>query len=190
MVRAEFFRAGFSVAVVIVLQLFSTSGLKATVLRYLPLDRQCAEARIIAVARAEDQVSAWNPEKTRIYTETRFTLEEVLKGKVSSSLTVRQLGGRVGDIAQSVAGSPVFVKGRRYVLFLAPLADGKYRIVGFSQGCYPIVSDQEGKERISPQLSSAAGVHIVGRDKKVMIGSISLQEFLAKVRLNLENNPE
>ena len=132
MVRAEFFRAGFSVAVVIVLQLFSTSGLEATVLRYLPLDRQCAEARIIAVARAEDQVSAWNPEKTRIYTETRFTLEEVLKGKVSRSLTVRQLGGRVGDIAQSVAGSPVFVKGRRYVLFLAPLADGKYRIVGFS----------------------------------------------------------
>ena len=73
MVRAEFFRAGFSVAVVIVLQLFSTSGLEATVLRYLPLDRQCAEARIIAVARAEDQVSAWNPEKTRIYTETRFS---------------------------------------------------------------------------------------------------------------------
>ncbi|HUU28328.1 MAG TPA: hypothetical protein VM123_10990 [archaeon] len=172
------------------LLLVPASVLQATVVVYLPLERQCSDAQIIVLALAEDQVSSWDDSKRNIYTDTRFSVEKALKGSAAGTVTVRQLGGRVGDLAESVPGTPSFTVGSQYVLFLETRPDGKYRVVGFSQGCYPVVKGPDGKSRIMPQMASSSNLHIVGGEKESTVGVLSLEEFLARVRGHLGKNAE
>lgn len=163
-------------------------NLEATTLVYLPFEKQCSEAKVIVVARAVKQISAWDETRSRIYTDTDFSVEEAVKGGISGSLTVRYLGGTVGELAQSVAGSPSFTVGSKYVLFLEPGSGGRYRVVGFSQGCYQVLSESGGKATVKPQLASAEGVRILGGGKAKAVGLLTLREFLAQVRAQLDRD--
>jgi len=160
----------------------------ATVLRYLSLEDQCDRAEVIVVAVASSRSSSWDDNSRRIYTDTRFSVEEPVKGGVSGVITVRQLGGQVGDIGMSVAGTPVFLAGERYVLFLDKRPDGKYRVVGFSQGCYPVVGGPEGKAKVMPGMAAGPGVHLLGGQPGKAVSSRSLNEFLAQIRYRLQQN--
>jgi hypothetical protein len=159
----------------------------AVVLKYLSLDDQCDRAEVIVVATAGSRSSFWAENNTIIYTDTRFEVEETVKGSVSGSVAVRQIGGQVGDLAQNVAGTPDFVTGERYVLFLSARADGLFRVVGFSQGCYPVVVDPGGKARVKPNLASSSGSRVLGSPSGKALSGRSLDEFLAQLRFRLNN---
>jgi hypothetical protein len=53
------------------------------------------------------------------FTRTRFTVQQLLKGRLPHSFVLQVIGGRLGErFATSLL--PPFVKSRRYVLFLGP----------------------------------------------------------------------
>ncbi len=161
------------------------AAVRAAVLRYLSLEDQCERAKIIVVAHAAGQSADWDDNRLRIYTDTRFEVEQTVKGGVAGVVTVRQLGGQVGEVGMSVAGSPMLAKGGRYVLFLDRRPDGKYRVVGLSQGCYPVLTDAGGKARVLPNMAAGSGARLLGRPQGQAVSARSLDEFLARIRLRL-----
>ncbi len=159
----------------------------ATIVRYLPLEEQAHTAAVVVVAVAGEQNCAWGGNNALIYTDTRFRVEQWVKGRgAAETLVARQLGGVIGDVGQSVAGTPVFRTGGRYVLFLAERGDGRYRVVGFSQGAYPVVSSEGGKRKVVSSLASAGGVELVGGGGNGGSGgngkNLPLGEFLSRIR--------
>ena len=177
---------GLSLAL-IALAALSGASLRATTLVYLPFEQQVDDAGLIVVAVAESRNSSWDTGRTMIHTDIRFRVEETVKGQTSGTVTVRQLGGVVGDVGQSVAGTPVFGIGKRYVLFLEPSGEGTYRVVGFSQGSYAVAQDGKGKSTVQSQLAAPGGVRILGGGQTMQVANgQTLQEFLAQVRTRLD----
>ncbi len=164
---------------------WSAGQARASVMRYLSLDDQCDVAELIVVAVAKESRSHWAENSRRIYTDIRFEVEQPVKGGASGNVTVRLPGGQVGDLAQVAAGAPEFEIGGRYVLFLAVRPDGRYRVVGFSQGCYPVVAGAEGKARAMPNMASTSGAHFIDRPQGAALSTQGLEEFLARIRHRL-----
>ncbi len=173
----------------VLLALLLALPVRATIVRHLPLEEQAHSAAVVVVAVAVGQNCAWGSDNDIIYTDTQFRVEEWVKGQGTENLVSRQLGGVIGNMGQSVAGTPVFRTGSRYVLFLADRGDNRYRVVGFSQGAYPVVRSVWGKKKMLPSLASAEGTQLVGVPGKGGSGDggglgkeLPLGEFLARIR--------
>jgi hypothetical protein len=158
----------------------------STLVRHLPLEEQAHTAALVVVAVAAGQNCAWGSNNDIIYTDTQFRVEEWVKGQgAGESLTSRQLGGVIGEMGQSVAGTPKFHTGNRYVLFLAERGDGRYRVVGFSQGAYPVVRSVWGTKKVMPSLAAAGGTELVRGSSSASGGhgkNLPLGEFLTRIR--------
>jgi hypothetical protein len=73
-----------------------------------------------------------------IYTQCTVDVIETLKGATASHVRFSVPGGRVGNLRQSVAGSPQFTAGTEYVLFLWTSPSGFTHVMGLSQGKYQV----------------------------------------------------
>ncbi len=85
-----------------------------------------------------------------IVTYTSFQVEDVLKGQVGASHTIKQVGGRLaGDAAMvnEIEGVPRFAPGQRYVVFLNGVsAAGFSSPVGLGQGRFNVLPDAAGAQ--------------------------------------------
>ena len=105
-----------------------------------------------------------------IVTYTTFQVQDVLKGQVGSTHTIKQMGGRLPGPAGSievyvVKGVPKFEVGESYVVFLYGIsAAGFSSPVGLDQGTFKV-------------LTGSAGLQVTnGRDFKEMTADIPLQQ--------------
>ena len=170
--------------------LLMVCALQASVVRFMPFGEQVSAAEVIVVARAVSQVSSWDSQERFIFTETTFRIEEAVKGTASGTVTLSLLGGQVSEIAQSVAGSPVVIQGRSYVLFLEPRIDGTYRVVGFNQGCYPIAGSAKSRAMVMTRTAAAGAEKPISDQRDYILGSMSLDEFLSRIRMHMEGESE
>ncbi len=69
-----------------------------------------------------------------IWTETTLAVEESLKGDVSGEITVREVGGQLGDRISVVFGNPEYEAGEEVLAFLVPSPHGGYRTVDLFAG--------------------------------------------------------
>ena len=179
-----------AVAVLIAAVLSVPSGGFATIVRYVPFDTQCESAEIIALATVTSVESRWADGRKVILTEARLNIVESVKGSASGTVSVRLLGGTVGELSQSVAGTPSFKVGQTWVLFLEPSGAGDYRVVGFNQGCYPVI-EQAGKKMVGASLAaSETGAHVMGGGVAGSLNvSTTVESFLAQVKSRLNGEP-
>jgi hypothetical protein len=135
----------FAIAGLLLTVLVSPSH--ATVLRGLDLKELAGRSTNIVAAHPVSSRSewAWTAGAQRIVTRTRLRVEEGIAGQVAAGqeLEVTTLGGTVGDVAQLVLGEAQLKLGESALFFLAPLEQG-YRLVGRSQGHYPLVQMPAG----------------------------------------------
>ena len=111
----------------------------------------------IVQARVVKQVSEWNSTHTQIETITTLDVSETLKGNAASTIEVRQRGGTVGPVTQSVMGDVYLRPQGDYVLFLEPDEGAEFHVVGMSQGAYPIYQDaSSGNARVVLPLNQSA----------------------------------
>jgi hypothetical protein len=117
------------------------------------------EATAAAVVTPTEQRSLW--EGNRIVTLTQVRVDRIVSGRLSSTLSVRTLGGSVGRIGQIVEGQATFAAGRASLVFLRPHVDPFTRAtsdafvaVDGAQGQFAIVA--EGGR--PPRLARAANV--------------------------------
>jgi len=130
----------------------------AAVVRALSLSELVATSRFAVLGTPTDMSSTWETigKRRRIVTYASVQVERALDGRSpgSSTVTIRTLGGRVGDIGQIVPGEAVLPKGQRAAFFLGEIASDVYYVTGLAQGHYPLSADAAGEHRLrrSPQI--------------------------------------
>jgi len=101
------------------------------------------EGRVVGVR------SEWNAARTQIQTVVTLSVSRALKGKpASSTLTVRMLGGRMGDIEQELVGSPTFSIDEDVIVFFERSLSHPVPITGYSQGKLTVVNDATTGRRV------------------------------------------
>ncbi len=183
MMRKNF--AGVSSVLGLMLALPLARPGRATTLARLSLPKLAASSKLVVRARCLGRNSRW--QQGEIWTFTRFTALEFLKGSGPAVFTVRTLGGRVNGIVSVVDGIPVFEPGEEAILFLTPTARGDYGLVGWSQGSFRIARGADGVERVT-QDAAAVPVYDPARRRFVLAGvaRMPLEQFRVLLRAALQ----
>jgi len=125
----------------------------STTLARMSVAQMARAAQLVVRARCVSNSTEWNVGE--IWTFTSFDVEETWKASraanVSSYLTVRLLGGTVGNLTSSVSGVPHFVPGEDVVLFLESTPRGDFSIVSWVQGTFRIRRDLRTGQQIAIQ---------------------------------------
>ncbi|HEV8584337.1 MAG TPA: Ig-like domain-containing protein [Methylomirabilota bacterium] len=124
----------------------------------------------------------------RVFTNVTLAVEEMLKGDSVPTLTVRLLGGRVGDHVAWIDGSPEFRRGERVLVFLTAHRDGTPRIAHFYQGKFSIVADAASGEDLAVRVTPE-GVHLPGGAAAPATVSRRLRHFRDAIRAQVSAHP-
>ena len=113
----------------------------------MPTTDLAQSADVIALGRVVSVEGALTA-KGRVFTYVTLTLEEALKGHApSGSITLKQLGGQVGDLDAFIHGSPRFELGERVLVYLTRSPDGSLHTSHLAMGKFGIVLDSvSGRE--------------------------------------------
>lgn len=111
-----------------------------------PDDLLVGKASAIVVARALTSYAEESP-KHGIETVTVLSIEDVLKGNLSSGaeIRVRVIGGVLEKRAKVVPGAPRFTDGERVLVFLNQFAED-YAVTDFGLGLFKFETDDTGRE--------------------------------------------
>ena len=95
---------------------------------YVPAEDLAATAPLVVRGEVVRSASGFDPERGTLRTYVTLDVQEVLRGTLSvSRITLREAGGRFGDVAHEVDAVPVYTPGEQVVLFLEPASDGALR---------------------------------------------------------------
>jgi PKD repeat protein len=105
-----------------------------------------------------------------IWTETELAVERVLKGEVSGpTVTIREVGGRIGDRISVVFGSPAYLAGERVLVFLWPTPRGDYQTRDLFTGKFTERTTRSGR-RVWHRSLEREKTSILGSDFEPFAG--------------------
>ncbi|MCS6914579.1 MAG: hypothetical protein RMK29_09625 [Myxococcales bacterium] len=157
--------------------LLKSPSLEASVLLPLSTAQLVARAERIVVGTVVGQESHWVDGGSAIVTDVRIRVTRaVLGAQEGEIITVRRLGGTVGEIGMRVFGEASFRDGEEVLLF-AERRGGAYYSVGMTQGTLHIT--QQGGRRMAQM--ALGGAEIVGRSGVAPVVR-PLEEVLDEVR--------
>lgn len=169
------------------LALIGTQAALATSVQKLSLKELTKNSDSIVMGRVDSAVSSWDAAHKEIYTYYTLSVLQPVKGsRAGATITLRQLGGAVGNIASVVPGMPSFKKGEEVVLFLTQKdAAGYPWVMGLQQGKYSVV-DQGGVKMVRNDLAGTEllapnGAHV---DSKVA-PDMQLNAFIDGIKTDL-----
>lgn len=145
--------------------------------RRLSFEHLCAGADGIAVV---ETLSVRSFELDgRVLTATTFAVKEALKGDLSPTVEVIQLGGRTKHLATRVAGMPTFVAGEKAVVFLERPTDSNHFVIyGLEQGKLAIQGGQVMPAVVTMHLLGSDGAEVLPFEESAM----SLPTLRTRVR--------
>jgi hypothetical protein len=138
----------------------------ATSVQKLSLQELTKKSDSIVMARVDDASASWDANHKEIYSYYTLHILQPVKGrKGETTITLRQIGGTVGNIASIVPGMPSFKKGEEVVVFLTQKdAAGYPWVMGLQQGKYSIVEKNGAKvvrnDLVGTELLSKSGTKI------------------------------
>jgi hypothetical protein len=164
-------------AAVLAASLTSLADVSATVVAPYDFRQLVAESTLIFTGEVIRTESRWTDSDggRSIVTAVTFRIDRVLKGAAPGEVTLEFLGGRVGDVALNVEGTPRFVIGDRAVMCVDTTSRLVSPIVGFNQGRFPIHRQPEtGQEYVTtfdgaafPAVQSLGQPRIVTSERPV-----------------------
>ncbi len=106
-------------------------------------DRQLVcETTAIVRGQVTDVQSTWDAQHTAIWTTAMVTVTQGHRGSLTrgTAITVKEVGGTVGDLTIEAEGFPTFRTGEEVVLLLRPWDDGSgaYRVWGYGRGMFMV----------------------------------------------------
>jgi len=119
-----------------------------TILIHFDVEQLSAIAAVVAVGEVDGVEARWNPTHTKIYTRVSIKPTEMLKGgRDLDVLTIKMIGGQIGQDMARLPGTPELVQGERVLVFLEPRDDGDgYLIVGLFQGLFRLRKGAQGDD--------------------------------------------
>jgi hypothetical protein len=131
---------------------------EASIARALSLGELLADSRHVLIGTAVDSFSNWEQIGKRrcIVTYSLFRVEEPVDGRASppSEVTIRTLGGVVGNLGQTFHGEAVVALRERATVFLREAAPELYAVTAMAQGHYPLLPDSRGVHRLRAAFAS------------------------------------
>ncbi len=82
-----------------------------------------------------------SPQGPVIHTYVKAETLKTLKGSDQTTISLRLLGGQIGDVSMQIADMPTFEVGQTYLLFIAGNHHAFCPLVGVMHGSYPLVVD-------------------------------------------------
>ncbi len=161
--------------------------LRATTLQEISEDEQIQTAQTIVRGRAE-QVNAARETGSRgvaIVTTVQFTPLAVYKGSATGPVSLRFLGGKVGDTEMKVRGMPQFKVGQEYILFVSGDRNLACPVVGWAEGSLKVdrSADAAGTVKISPDVDGTVERSVSARSRTVLTqDAAKLPEFESRLR--------
>jgi hypothetical protein len=153
----------------------------ATTLARMSVAQMSHAAQAIVRARCVENSAGWDAGE--IWTFTSFEVQEVWQGSAPARITVRLLGGRVGNLTSSVTGVPRFRSGEEVVLFLERTSRGDFSIVSWEQGTFRIRREAAtGSESVTQDSASFATFDPATRQFETAgIRNLPIETFRAQV---------
>jgi flavin-binding protein dodecin len=171
-------RASFYASVTFAgIALLGTSLASATTVQKFTMQELSKKSDSIVMAKVEDQSSRQDAGNKEIYTYITLSVLESVKGaKGEKTMTIRQLGGSVGNLISVVPGMPNFKNGEEVVLFLsAKDREGYPWVMGLQQGKYSIVTDDNGFKHVRNELD---GLRMLSPDGSMSDSKVSSEQPL------------
>ena len=140
-----------------------------------------------------------DPQTNMVVTYTTFSVQDVLKGNVLATHTIKQIGGTLPgeNLVYRVPGVPTFAVGQDYVVFLAGVSGSGFSSpIGLEQGRFTVRAEGaklmvgNGRDfrdltaRMSPSLSPAAKAKI--QQAAGPVREMDLGQFKQLVRSHLD----
>jgi len=134
----------------LVLSFYSGAG----ALTVLPLTEEelTKRATVILTGTVVDVHSDFAPDGSTIYTYIQVRVAQSLKGEFQEDvITLRQIGGSVGEKSVVLPGAPIYELGEEILIFAGPFGQtGYYGILGIFYGKYDIGIDPiTGRKAVS-----------------------------------------
>jgi hypothetical protein len=157
----------------------------ATTLAQMSIEQMARKAPLIVRARCISNSTAWDAGE--IWTFTNFEVEETWRGTAPAAITVRLLGGRMGNLTSSISGVPRFQPGEEVVLFLEPTPRGDFSVMSWAQGTLRIRRDiRTDRENVTQDAASSASFDPATRRYAVNgIRNVALGDFRAQINAAL-----
>lgn len=179
-----------AIALAVTALVFAATASATTVVK-LSLKDLAKKSDAIVLARVDDQFSRYEQNK-EIYTYFTLRVLEPVKGaKNEQTITIRQLGGTVDNIASVVPGMPRFKNGEEVVVFLTQKdAAGYPWILGLEQGKYTVIQDEKGQKRVRNELAGGEFLSLNGKATEGVKSAtdMPLQAFLDGIKTDLKES--
>ena len=145
-------------------------------------DQLVEDAQLIFEGKVTDVRCEWAGQGAErvIVSYVTFEIEDALKGSPGTNVTLRLLGGTIGNETITIADAPVFQKGDRDILFVEN--NGSQFI--------PLVGIMHGRFRVQPD--GVSGIDIVTDYAGHSLGQVSpvaAAEFKKVIRAKLATSP-
>jgi hypothetical protein len=158
---------------------------RGTTMARLSFEELAQKATAIARLRCLNVTSKWD--KNEIWTETQFAVVEQNKGALGATITVRMLGGDLGNLHSRVDGVPSFRPGEEAYVFLWSREGEPYRILGWSQGAFRIAKDaRTGTEKVTQDAAATTSYQPQSRQfVRAGIRGMPVADFRQKLKQTL-----
>lgn len=137
----------------------------------LPTDEQLI-AKSPAIVRGTVVSSMPVERDGGIWTETVVQIEESLKGSLSGTIMIRELGGEVGGRFTRIFGTPEYVAGERILAFVTPTPRGDYQTVDLFVGKFREGRTLDGQRLWLRSLDDPHVSILDGRFRPVVGGNV------------------
>lgn len=167
-----------------ILALLVVGTVHATTVKPMSVEDLTQSASFVIEGRAVDAWTDWNPDRTVIYTYTRFSVARSLKGSPASSIVVKQAGGVKDGLKQTLFGVRHFQVGEDAVLFLRPseVRDGTLVVVGLMQGNFRVVRSATGQTLVTNGVPDAHAMTSSGQITAFSGSNLTLDQLESRVR--------
>lgn len=121
--------------------------LGASVVLRTSLDEMLADCALVFEGTV---VEVWTESsRGRLHTWVRFRVDERIKGAAPAMLALRFRGGRIGDVIETVAGSPIPEPGDRGIYFVESVDRFLVNpLYGWEQGLVRVLRTADGSNRV------------------------------------------
>lgn len=135
------------IAVTIVVMMLAVATVaSAGVVQKLDVADLTRMSHAVLVGQVLDTRSEWNSNHEYIQTFTQIRVDDLAKGsrRAGEIITVREIGGSVGDYNQMLIGGATYKAGEKVLVFLQRAKDGTsgvFQTVALSEGKYIVSTD-------------------------------------------------
>lgn len=163
----------------------AASPLLALTLQLSSTEKLTADSELIVSGRIVSIEYLWEDE-TRRAINTLLTIEayQYLKGSGNATVTVRQLGGRIGNFGDEIPGVPQFQLGEEVILFLVSHR-GDYWIHSMALGAFRVLTDDSGQKLVYNNLPEVTVIDPATQQTlpgEAVFGVTILGEFIAQIK--------